>query len=160
MFLGKKYFLIRKLRKESDFESFFFLPSEIDGKMFVKNQKSLKTRFQKSISLDRLTDLKQHNWQFRVVLEGLILREMFLGNTFADSKTSIRIRFWINFFTTRQVLNRKLYKKTSFGTKILIRSLKVVGKSAVRKSVSSVNLSHKNVKNGVSVVFWKVLTWE
>ena len=37
--------------------------------------------------------------------------------TFFDWKTSNKIRLWINFFTTRQILNPKLYKASSFETK-------------------------------------------
>ena len=76
-------------------------------------------------------------------------RDNFGKKIFFHSKTSKRIRFWIIFFNTCQNLIWKFYKASSFGTKIIFGSLK----SVFKNSVSSVNLHHKNVENGITVFF-------
>ena len=77
-------------------------------------------------------------------------RDNFGKKTFFDSKTSKRIRLWINFFTTCQNMNRKFYKASSFETKIIFGSLKSVGKTVFKNPVSWVILHQKNVENGTT----------
>ena len=78
-------------------------------------------------------------------------RDNFGTKIFLHSKTSKRIIF----FNTCQSLNRKCYKASSFETKIIFGSLK----SVFKNSVSSVNLHHKKVEKGITVVFWKAKIW-
>ena len=72
-----------------------------------------------------------------------------------------KIRFWINIFNIRQILDRKFNKASILKEKFFSEVQKLLGnQSAFENSVSSVNSNHKNVENDISVVSWKAIVWE
>ena len=66
--------------------------------------------------------------------ENQISEKNFYNVSDSELKFLQRVRFWIKFFTTRQILNKKIHEASEFEEKILLKSTILKKKSNFKKN--------------------------